>query len=67
MTTGCIGCGDTSWFQAWDKKEFQPQAVGTLKIIMTATVGRLIDLPRLSKKHVGLSAELCKELGIPYE
>lgn len=67
MTTGCIGCGDTSWFQAWDKKEFQPQADGTLKVVMTANGRQAYRFAKTKQEARGFERELCKELGIPYE
>ena len=65
-SAGCLDCDDTSWFESWDGKEYQPQPDGTYVIIMRAgpkTASRRVAGSHEFEKY---DHEMCRELGIKH-
>ena len=65
--SGCIGCDDTEWFQAYDCKEMAPLPDGTVKVTMYVDGKQASRIFKSMALANACDPELCAELGIPFD
>ena len=65
-TAGCLDCDDTSWFESWDGKEYQPQPDGTYVVIMSAGGKKASRHVAGPYEFAKFDRDMCRELGIKH-
>ena len=64
---GCIGCDDSSWFESYDRKEFEPQPDGTYKLTMFVDGKQASVIIQGMHESNKYDEQLCAKLGIPFD